>query len=310
VIERSILFAAPASALWALLPVVSHDHYNLGASGYGLMLGALGVGAVVGVWGLGWLRSRVSANLVLASSAAAFGFATVSAALLPLALTIIALVAGGAAWVATLSTLNGAMQLSLPSWVRARGLASYILAFMGAQAVGAFAWGLLATHLGLDATLIVSAAALGVVALSVLVLPVHQRTLELDRTTSAPWPSPRVVLDPSPSDGPVEIDVTYEVDPALVDEFLIAMTEVEKSRRRTGAQRWRLQRDGEVRTHFRESFVVRSWGEHLRQHRDRITGADREILAAARALAAPLPEVRHLFPAGTAALPEDTDLVG
>jgi len=310
VIERSVLFALPASALWALLPIVSHDHYHLSASGYGLMLGALGAGAIVGVWRLGWLRSRVSPNLVLAGSALAFAFATVSAAVLPLAPTIAALVAGGAAWVATLSTLNAAMQISLPGWVRARGLAAYILAFMGAQAVGAFAWGLLATHLGLDATLVVSAVSLGVVALSVLVLPVHQRTLELDRATSIPWAMPSVVLDPSPTDGPVEVNVTYEVDPELVDEFLGTMAEVEKSRRRTGGQRWRIQRDAEERTRFRESFIVPSWGEHLRQHRDRITGTDADILASARALARRVPEVRHFFPATTAVLPDLTDAEG
>ena len=181
---------------------------------------------------------------------------------------------------------------------------------MGAQAVGAFAWGLLATHLGLDATLVVSAVSLGVVALSVLVLPVHQRTLELDRATSIPWPMPSVVLDPSPTDGPVEVNVTYEVDPELVDEFLGTMAEVEKSRRRTGGQRWRIQRDAEERTRFRESFIVPSWGEHLRQHRDRITGTDADILASARALARRVPEVRHFFPATTAVLPDLTDAEG
>jgi MFS family permease len=34
VINRSVLFAGPASALWALLPIVSHQRYGLGASGY------------------------------------------------------------------------------------------------------------------------------------------------------------------------------------------------------------------------------------------------------------------------------------
>ncbi len=37
------------------------------------------------------------------------------------------LVIAGLAWIATLSSLNAAMQLSLPAWVRARGLAAYLL---------------------------------------------------------------------------------------------------------------------------------------------------------------------------------------
>jgi hypothetical protein len=36
--------------------------------------------------------------------------------------------------------LNAAMQVALPAWVRARGTAAYILAFMGAQAVGSTVW--------------------------------------------------------------------------------------------------------------------------------------------------------------------------
>jgi len=48
---------------------------------------------------------------------------------------------------------------------------------------------------------------------------------------------------------------------------------------------------------FHEVFNVASWSEHLRQHQDRLTGSDRELLDAANALADPDPVVRHLFPA-------------
>jgi MFS family permease len=297
IIMRSVLFAGPASALWALLPVVSHERYRLGASGYGLLLGALGVGAMLGVWQLARLRSRFSPNAILAGSAVAFGLATLSSVTLPLGVTICALMAGGFAWIATLSTLNAGMQLALPAWVRARGLAAYILAFMGAQAIGSFAWGLLASHTNLRFALVVSAAALGLAALSLAVLPLHQRILTLDRAISAPWPEPVLALEAAPSDGPVQVDIAYVVPAENHEAFIVAMTDVGRSRRRTGAQRWRLWRDGAYPNEFHEVFNVASWSEHLRQHQDRLTGWDRELLDTAKALADPEPVVRHLFPA-------------
>jgi hypothetical protein len=41
--------------------------------------------------------------------------------------------------------------------------------------------------------------------------------------------------------------------------------------------------------------VVRSWAEHLRQHGERLTGADQEFEERAIALAEGPPEVQHLF---------------
>jgi MFS family permease len=55
---RSALFAFPASALWALLPVASAERLHFGASGYGLVLGLLGVGALIGVAVNPLLRAR------------------------------------------------------------------------------------------------------------------------------------------------------------------------------------------------------------------------------------------------------------
>jgi hypothetical protein len=40
---------------------------------------------------------------------------------------------------------------------------------------------------------------------------------------------------------------------------------------------------------------VPSWDEHLRQHRDRLTGADQDVEEQARELAAGPPQVAHLF---------------
>jgi MFS family permease len=298
IIVRSVLFAGPASALWALLPLAARQHLGLGAGGYGALLGVLGIGAIVGIVVLPPLRAHWSANVILAASALAFAVGSVAIVVFPLAAVVVLLVIAGVAWIATLSTLNATMQLSLPAWVRARGMAGYILAFMGIQAVGSFVWGLVAQYTSLAVSLEISAALLVLAAVSVWLLPLSSRTGHYDRTPVSYWPTPTLMLEPDPTDGPVVVTIAYHVVRQNQERFIAATKALELSRRRTGARNWRLYRDGADTNRFVEQFTVRSWGEHLRQHDDRITGADRDFQEAVRQLAdAAPPEVTHLFPA-------------
>ena len=52
-----------------------------------------------------------------------------------------AMVVTGIAWLTVANTLSVAAQLSLPDWVRARGMATYQMAIMGGSALGAALWG-------------------------------------------------------------------------------------------------------------------------------------------------------------------------
>ena len=52
------------------------------------------------------------------------------------------------------------------------------------------------------------------------------------------------------------------------------MVRVRELRLRTGATQWGLFRNGERPGEFEEIFVVASWDEHLRQHRERMTATD------------------------------------
>jgi quinol monooxygenase YgiN len=74
------------------------------------------------------------------------------------------------------------------------------------------------------------------------------------------------------------------------------MGHVGRSRRRTGALRWELFRDGGEATRFVESYLVGTWAEHVRQHENRLTGADRRFEEQARRYTVGEPEVAHLFP--------------
>jgi hypothetical protein len=117
----------------------------------------------------------------------------------------------------------------------------------------------------------------------------------MDRSPASYWPEPHLDFDPEPDDGPVLVTVTYRVPEDRETPFLEAMESVRRSRQRTGASRWNLYRDGADRHQFVETFLVPSWAEHVRQHDERLTGADQVIEERAIALADSTPQVRHLF---------------
>lgn len=276
VLLRSILFIAPGSALWALLPVVARDELGLGSSGYGLMLGALGVGAVLGAVGLSRVRSVLTPTQQLAVAAVLFGGAAMGAALLPYVVPVLALlVLAGSAWLLALSMMNATMQLLLPAWVRARGLSVYMLVFMGGQAMGSLLWGLVAGAFGAVTALLVAAVLLGCCALSTIWWPIGHDADMLDLTPTAFWPDPELVVEPEPGDGPVMVLRDYDVPADELSEFLAAMSYVGRSRQRTGAMEWRLYRDVGTVDRYVEAFVVRSWSEHMQQHEVRLTAQDR-----------------------------------
>jgi MFS-type transporter involved in bile tolerance (Atg22 family) len=77
-LRRAALFLVPASALWALLPVVASQRLGQGAGGYGLLLGALGVGAIVGAVLLPQVRARLSTNALLVAASLVYAAALVA----------------------------------------------------------------------------------------------------------------------------------------------------------------------------------------------------------------------------------------
>jgi MFS family permease len=278
ILLRAALFIAPGSAIWGLLPVIAADRLGLSSSGYGVLLGALGAGAVLGAFLLSRLRARFGQNTLLTVGAGGFAVATAVLAVVPnFAAVFVALVVGGAAWLLSLSTLNASMQLNLPAWVRARGLSVYQLIFMGGQALGSVVWGVLAGATSSSTSLLVAAALLVVCALSSLWWPLHAKTNELDLTPSSHWPEPTLIFEPEPLDGPVLVITSYRVAPTNEEAFLSAMAVLGRSRQRTGASAWRLFRSVEHESTFVETFIVRSWGEHMHQHYTRLTGQDRLI---------------------------------
>ena len=94
--------------------------------------------------------------------------------------------------------------------------------------------------------------------------------------------------------GPVLVTVDYDVDPVRVDEFMDAIHEYGRVRRRDGASRWGISRDLETPDRYLETFMVSSWAEHVRQH-DRSIRADSQLEDRLRKCVRSEPKVRHLI---------------
>ena len=208
---------------------------------------------------------------------------------------VLVLLPAGLAWLSMLATMSGTLQVFLPGWVRARGLAIYQMVFAGGQALAALAWGVLAELVGVAPTLLTAAALLALGALSVVAWPLHD-TAGWDRNLAAYWPEPHLQLEPELDNGPVTVIITYTVSAPRVADFLTAMVPVRRMRLRTGVQSWTLHRDGAALDHFVEIASYPSWAEHLRQHTGRLTGRDRALDDTVAALADGPPHVLHLFP--------------
>jgi MFS family permease len=294
ILLRATLFLVPASALWGLLPLVASRHLGLGSSGYGLLLAALGLGAIIGASVLSKVRARVPPNVIAGLSGGVFTVALVVVALWHSTIgVVIILVPTGLAWVWMLAMLNTTLQLFLPAWVRARGLSIYQMVLFGAQGLGAVVWGVIADQFGLATAFLAAGVLLGVGVASMRLWPLLD-TSGMDRSTVA-RPDPEVALELALDAGPVIVWTTYVIPPEKQDEFRGAMIRVRESRLRTGAIEWGLYRNGEQPDVFEEVFFVASWEEHLRQHRERLTPADRDYEDAAKTLSTTLPKTSHLL---------------
>ena len=299
VLVRLALFIVPASALWALLPLVAAQQLGLDSNGYGLLLAAVGVGSVGGAFVIPKARAKLGANVTVMIASAVFGAViVVSAVSHSLLLTVTVLVFGGVGWIAVIASLNGSVQAFLPAWVRSRGLSVYQLVLFGSTAGGSALVGVVAQGVGVVPTSVGAGLLVIAVAASQILWPLLS-TADKERSVVT---IPLTDVPPVDDVPPLSISDTaetlvlirYTVAPADRAAFVAQMQVVGRTRRRTGARRWELYADREEPDVVVEAFAVGSWREHLSQHEDRMTGYDQVGLDKARALASGEPEVRHL----------------
>jgi MFS family permease len=273
-IVRSIVFVFMAGAIWALLPLVARHRLGLGSGGYGLLLGCVGVGALAAATFGPALKQRVSGRMLFASACLVIaGAAGVLAVTHSVALVVVVLIAAGAAWIMGIGLLGASYQGQLPPWVKARGVSYYLVAFQGANGIGALCLGGIGEATTVSTAFIVIAVGLAIA--SVVTWPLALPTSGSGHMLAEPLP----LASPAGSvgEGPALVTVEYDLAPGNASAFLAVAPELHRMRRRTGATRWYLHRDVDDGDVFSEAFLVGSWEEHERQHA-RIERADQELL--------------------------------
>jgi MFS family permease len=303
------LYALGTAVLQAMLPVKTEE-LGQDAGTYGVLLGMMGAGAAFGGMSLSRIRRRLEADFI-PLAVGLTGLAGVLAGLAPTTpLIILPMFLSGVFWIWTLSTVNATIQLMAPDWVRGRAVSMWLLAYAGIVPIGSILSGLVADRIGAGLTMVIlSAATVGI--------GIWARFLGVDDPSTVRVPAFTVThshLDAHPAveGGPVMISNTWSVSIDDNREFLALMERVRELRLRTGGYRWALYRQIGSGSIFDETYLVRSWDEHLAQHR-RIDDEAAAILARAARLDRSIsgPVARHLVavdPAnGSGARPVDTE---
>ena len=289
VIIRAISFNIFGAALFALLPSLMRHELGFDSLEFGFMLGSLGTGAIIGgTLILPYLRERISTEWFFLGATIVFAVVMI---LLATSIDFIFLIgvmfAAGIAWIIVMASLNVSMYKASPKWVGARSLAIYLTIFQGALAAGSVIWGSVAANFDVRTALITAAIGLGLGLLTSLKfkLTSNIQSSLIKKSAAMYWSSPTMLFEPSLEEGPVLVKIEYKIDQEhqqqndkkILHEFLIALRELSKIRKRDGAIQWAIYRDGTEPNTYVETFVVESWAEHLRQH-ERLTDADLKIL--------------------------------
>jgi quinol monooxygenase YgiN/branched-subunit amino acid transport protein len=278
VLLRIAIFFLQSTALFALLPLVAKRLPGGGAWAYTLLLASLGLGAIAAAFWLPRLRVLVTRDRLLRDGTWIQALAMIGVGFAPNTWSAAAaMMIGGAAWLTVVNILTVSSQLSLPDWVRARGMSIYMMTMMGAASASAALWGHVAGLIEVAWTY-VAAALTGLVALALTRRFHAGPEAELDLSPA------RILEEPVPAFpvehrmGPVMVTVEYRIDPARAEEFAAVMRESRANRLQKGALSWGLFHDTTDPGRYIEYFLDESWADHLRRF-DRFTAADAELRA-------------------------------
>jgi MFS family permease len=274
---HTVAYVACGSAMWSLLPVVAKQGLGLSAAGYGMLLGLFGAGGIFIASLLSKIRKKFKTSHLNVASAIIFSFVLFAMAYgKSIILISIGMFLAGASWLSFLSTLMASLQSVTPRWVLGRVISVHTLVFFGSQAAGSAIWGFAANFAGLSFAL----ASAGIVLLASLAFTYRYKLVIGENLDLRPYRD--LTLAPIHTrhvqdEGLVLVAIDYIIDPKKARKFIRAMAQMKTIRRKYGSIRWTLFRDLDKLGYYRESFVVESWLEHLRQH-GRFTVTDQAVL--------------------------------
>ena len=301
---RGFVFGAGASALIALMPLIAKELLGGGSIVYGLLLGAFGVGAVGGALASHRLRQSMSNETIVRYALLGFAAATAATAFSGgLPLTMAAQLLSGAGWVLVLSTFNVTVQTSAPRWVVGRALSLYQMAIFAGMAGGSWLWGIVTGQSGIATTLLISVLVLvGCAALGWRFGLPQTEDLKLDLLMR--WTEPEIALAIEQRSGPIVVTIEYRIREDDTLEFLAAMGDRKRIRRRDGARHWSLLRDLAEPGLWIERYHSPTWLDYVRQNQ-RITQDDAAVWDRIRILhqGTDKPKVRRMIERQTSTLP-------
>jgi MFS family permease len=161
VFARGLCFFAPGIAISTLLPVIGRFELGLDEFAFGVLYGVFGVGAVAAAMAMPTVNRLLGPDRANIWAMGVHAVATLVAALAMTPYVVGACVAlSGACWITVIANNGAAVQMILPNFMRARGMAVHQMVFFGSMAIGSLLWGKIATLLGTQAALVLSAVSL------------------------------------------------------------------------------------------------------------------------------------------------------
>lgn len=290
ILWRSLLYFSVASALWALLPSIASKRLHLDALGYGGLLGALGSGAVLAALLLPLMRQRWHPDRLAICATGVCGAAAVVVSLsLSVPVVMLGTAAFGAGWVINLTLLNVSIQLAVEGWIKARMLSFFVVAYMGSMTLGSVVWGYIGQWTSPWEAMLAAGLVQLASATAVIYLPLD-RVGETNLMPASGHDLP-LLLAHGDDQGIVLITVDYEVPAENLGTFYAVLAQVKRTRLRTGAISWH-HWSTEDNIRQRESYIIESWTEYMRQQLRR-TREDENLDQAMSDLLAPdaIPEM-------------------
>lgn len=158
VFARGLCFFVPGIAISTLLPVIGRFELGLDEFAFGILYAVFGAGAVFGAVLMPTLNRLLSPDRANIWAMGLHAATVLIAALVMTPWVVGACIAfTGACWITVIANNSTAVQSILPNFMRARGMAVHQMVFFGAMVAGSLFWGKLATLVGTQPALIVSA---------------------------------------------------------------------------------------------------------------------------------------------------------
>jgi predicted MFS family arabinose efflux permease len=161
VLARGVCYFLPGIAISTLLPTIGRFSLGLDEFSFGLLYTAFGVGAVTGALSMPLVNRLLGSDRANICAMALHAAAALIAALV-MKPVIFGICFGvtGACWMMVVANNNTSMQMILPHYMRARGMAINQVIFFGSTVLGALLWGKIADLSTVRVALFVSAVSL------------------------------------------------------------------------------------------------------------------------------------------------------